>query len=128
VDIEKTLETIIGNIKETARVEAVFGKPEVIGEKTIIPIAQVGYGFGFGFGEGTGPTVDEGEQAPGGKGGGGGGGVSARPIAVLEVTPEYTRVTEVADATRIVMCGIALGGWSVFWIARTLRHLLAPRK
>ncbi len=97
-------------MKEAAHVNAVFGQPEVVGEKTIIPIAKVGYGFGMGFGE-------EGGSAEGEPGkGGGGGGVSVRPVAVLEVTPEETTLTPVVDATRIAIAGVIFSAWVLFII------------
>ena len=59
----------------------VYGDPVVVGNRTVIPAAQVRYAFGGGGG-----TKDEQEG-----GGGGGGYVSARPCGALEVTAEGTR-------------------------------------
>jgi len=124
-EVEKVL-NILQDLRESARVEAVFGKPEAIGEKTIIPIAQVGYGFGMGFGEGKAPAEAEGEEAP--TGGGGGGGVSARPIAVLEVTPEETRLIPVVDVGRIIRAGICTGALFILFVVRPLIKLFGRKR
>lgn len=127
MELERVFETIEG-LREKANVEAVFGKPETIGEKTIIPIAQVGYGFGMGFGEGKAPAEAEGEEVPTGRGGGGGGGVLAKPIAVLEVTPEETKLTPIVDSTRLFLAGMAMAAWSAFWISRALARIFGQKK
>lgn len=126
-EVEKML-NIVQDLKESARVEAVFGKPETIGEKTIIPIAQVSCGLGLGFGEGKASAEAEGEEAPTGRGGGGGGGVSARPIAVLEVTPEETRLIPVIDAGRIIMAGVCTGALFILFVMRPLIKLFGQGK
>ena len=119
---------IIEEMREKASVEAVFGPPQVVGEKTIIPIAQVSYGFGLGFGQGTAVSEGEEEAAPTtGEGGGGGGGVSAKPVAVLEVTPERTVIRPVIDEGKIAVAGILLSAWAIFWVARTLNRLFGRR-
>lgn len=102
------------DLKQSAQVNAVFGQPQTVGEKTIIPIAQVSYGFGLGFGEGTSPDEDTGTGA------GGGGGVSARPIGVLVVTPDGTQVESIVDEGQLALAGMALTAWAVFLIARAL--------
>jgi len=96
------------DLKSMASVEAVFGEPEVIGERTIIPIAKVSYGLGFGFGRDEGPAAAEGEPAEKGVGGGGGGGVRAKPVAVLEITGQETKVIPVLDITRIFPCEMTI--------------------
>lgn len=116
-------------IRDSASVDKVFGKPEVIGEKTIVPIAQVAYGFGAGYGEGTEPGKEEESEARQrtGKGGGGGGGVSVTPKAVLEVTPTQTNLIPIVDTTRVVLAGILLAAWNVFWITNAVRNLKKGR-
>lgn len=118
----------LSSIPETASVDKVFGKPETIGDKTIIPIAQISYGFGGGFGEGTQPEAQEGGQHGSGRGGGGGGGMSIVPKAVLEVTADQTKLIPVVDVTRVAMTGMMLAAWNVFWISRMLRRVLEKRR
>lgn len=114
-------------IQEVASVKQVFGEPKTVGDRTVIPVAAVSYGFGFGYGRGT--EGGNGDATPGREGGGGGGGgrVHARPVAVLELTPERVRVEPIVDASRIALAGIALGAWSVFWLTATLRKVAGRR-
>lgn len=121
MDLEKMF-AALEDLKKVANVSAVFGEPETVGDKTIIPVAQVSYGFGMGFGEGKSPAKDE-EGATGeGKGAGGGGGASVRPLAVLEITPEETKLTSIVDASRIALAGIALMAWFLFLVGRASRR------
>jgi uncharacterized spore protein YtfJ len=117
MELEKMF-ALFEDLKKVANVSAVFGEPETVGDKTIIPIAQVGYGFGMGFGEGKSPAKDEEGDTEEGKGGGGGGGASVRPLAVLEITPNDTKLTSVVDATKIALAGMALAAWLWFLIGR----------
>ena len=96
---------------------AVFGPPQEVAGKTVIPIAQVGYGFGLGFGEGerAGEGKEKGEKD---SGAGGGGGASVRPLAVLEVGPEGLRLLPVIDHTRVIIAGILFAAWAFFWGSR----------
>ncbi len=110
-------------VRETAQWRAAFGEPQVFEDRTVIPVAQVGYGFGLGFGRGAGPAKEEGEPPSEGEGGGGGGGASARPLGAIVVTPDHVYFEETVDATRIVMAGIAVGALFIFEFARTLRAI-----
>jgi uncharacterized spore protein YtfJ len=51
----------IEQAREAANWQSAFGEPQVIDDKTIIPVAQVGYGFGLGFGRGGQVSEEEGE-------------------------------------------------------------------
>ncbi|MDY7040083.1 MAG: spore germination protein GerW family protein [Chloroflexota bacterium] len=106
------------DLRKNAQVNAVFGRPKTVGKRTIIPIAQISYGFGLGFGEGTSPG-EEGKEDTG-TGAGGGGRVTARPIGVLEVTPDGTQVESVVDEGQIALAGMALTAWAVFLVTRAL--------
>ncbi|MFZ5918875.1 MAG: GerW family sporulation protein [Chloroflexota bacterium] len=114
---------LVQQVHDRANVATVFGPPEKVGEKTIIPIGRVSYGFGLGFGEGTGPTPepskeDESPVAAGGRGGGSGVGMMVIPLAVLEVTPESTRLEPVLDETKIASMVMLTIVWCVFWVVR----------
>jgi uncharacterized spore protein YtfJ len=74
-----------------ADAETVYGEPVTQGDRTVIPVARVGYRFGGGFGGGS---DQEGEQEGTGFGGGGGGTVTARPAGALEVSPAGTRFVD----------------------------------
>ncbi len=103
---------------EVASANAIVGPVQRVENRLVIPLASVsaGYGFGYGFGR----EREEGEEESGGGGGGGGGG-RARPVAVLEVTPEGVRLHQVVDPTRITLASLSLAAWTVFWITRTVR-------
>jgi uncharacterized spore protein YtfJ len=140
----------IGEVQERATVKTVFGEPYQIDGRTIIPIARVAYGFGFGGGRANGSPPDAAEAASGtarrepgrrtakaaagepaadsGAGGGGGGaGISVRPVAVLEISGAETKFRPIVDVTRLVIAGMLLGAWSVFWITYTARKTAAWR-
>ncbi len=48
-EIKAMLEKI-GSIGDNINVDAVFGKPETVGDRVLIPVAEITYGFGAGFG------------------------------------------------------------------------------
>ncbi len=125
--IDEQILKAMTSIQEAASVKQAFGEPRTVGDRTIIPVAAISYGFGFGYGRGT--ERGNGGTTPGREGGGGGGGgqVRARPVAVLEVTPERLRVEPIVDASRIALAGIALGAWSVFWVTATVRKVAGRR-
>lgn len=105
MDIEQVFATIADRVKATASIDTVFGKPMEVAGKTIIPVAQVGYWFGAGGGEGQ--QAPSGSQAATGSGGGGGGWARAKPVAVIEITQEGTRVIPIIDFGRIAMLTFA---------------------
>ncbi len=52
MDELKALLEKIGSIGDKINVDAVFGKPETVGERVLIPVAEIAYGFGAGMGMG----------------------------------------------------------------------------
>lgn len=112
----------IQEARETANWRAAFGEPQVIEDKTIIPVARVSYRFGLGFGHGTGPAEVEGEPSPEGEGVGGGG-ASTKPLGALVITPEQVYFEETIDVDQISVAGMLLGGLFVFQLTRTLRAI-----
>jgi uncharacterized spore protein YtfJ len=113
-EVRDTLE----QMKETASVRNVVGEPVVSGDRTIIPLARVTHAYGFGYGSGS----SRGSSNASGGGGGGGGRSAARPVAVVEVTPQGTRVEPIVDVTRTAIFGIALAAWASFWLFATVRR------
>src|ERR1039457_2661772 len=99
MDIQQLLQSFAERVSTSASVRNVYGDPVVVGNRTVIPVAQVGYGFGGGGGAKA--------ESPNG-GGGGGGKVSARPCGALEVTPEGTRFIDFVDRPRM-NAALALG-------------------
>ncbi|MDO8616638.1 MAG: spore germination protein GerW family protein [Dehalococcoidia bacterium] len=113
---EGLLGQVMDRIKQSARVELVYGESREIGEKTIIPIAAVAYMFGAGSGSGVGPHSGNGasEETAVGAGGGGGGAVRVQPVGVLEVSGDDTRLVPVIDWTRIITTGLTVfGAWMI---------------
>ncbi len=76
------LKSIVGELKEMARSEAVVGKPITVEGKTVIPVVKISVGFGAGGGEGQQDTKGS------GFGGGGGGGASIEPAAFVVIDNE----------------------------------------
>jgi uncharacterized spore protein YtfJ len=112
MDLQKFIDSVRGSLAESAHVKRVFGDPVVVGNKTIIPVARIGYGFGAGGGSGPKRPNVEGETKPVGEGGGGGGGMGAVPIGVVEITPERTRFIRFNNRKKMfaaVAIGVALG-------------------
>jgi len=123
---EETLKRLMSESLVSGDVRLAFGESRQVGEKIIIPVASVAGGGGSGYGTEVRRSAKEGETteiSPGGAGGGRGSGFWVRPLAVVEVTPSETKVRPVVDSTRIVLAGIFLGGWNVFWIARMLQAI-----
>jgi uncharacterized spore protein YtfJ len=103
----ESMGAFVEHLRATADAETVYGEPVTQGDRTVVPVARVGYRFGAGFGGG------EGGEDGSGFGGGGGGTVDARPAGALEVTPEGTRFVE-AERRWPLLAAFALGfllGW-----------------
>ena len=116
VQVEELLAQV-ASLRENAHVRTVFGEPIRHGDRIVIPVARVQGGFGLGFGRGKAP-------AEGGAGGGGGGMFRARPVAVVEITPNEVRVRPVIDTTRIVLAAMLLAAWVAFWGGLTARAVV----
>ncbi len=113
----------IEDMRESASVNAVFGQPVTVGDRTVIPIASVTYAVGFGFGEGQGQPNEQQPAPETGSGAGGGGMVRARPLAVAEITPEGTTIEAIVNEQTISLAGILMGAWTVFWAAAAVMRI-----
>ena len=103
MDIQQLLKSLTELVSTSASVRNVYGDPVVVGDRTVIPVAQVRYAFGGGGGANA--------ESPNG-GGGGGAKVSARPCGALEVTAEGTRFIDFVDRPRmgaVLALGFVLG-------------------
>ncbi len=130
------------SMPEEVNVNAVFGKPQVFEDRTVIPVAQFAYSFGAGFGGGSCPKCGA-ESEAGSEdaaycddisedtdvigGGGGGGGAHARPVAYIEITPEGTHVRPIIDEQKVALAGILLSVWAVGWVGIVLKAIFSPR-
>ncbi|MXY79645.1 MAG: hypothetical protein F4Y94_08175 [Chloroflexi bacterium] len=124
--VRDALAGTVGRIPSIATAEAVVGPVREENGRIAIPLASVAAGFGLGLGAGHegGEAADRDDAAAprgSGGGGGGGGGAKARPVAVVELTEDELQVHQVVDSTRIAVASLALAGWCVFWITRTIR-------
>ncbi len=126
MELEEIFEAI-KDLRDNADASAVYGEPVTVGDKTIIPIADIKYGFGFGFGEGPTERDEEQEDDEPGHGGGIMGGVAARPVAALEITADGVVVKSVEDESKIALAGIFTGIWSIFWAAMTLKAIFGRK-
>lgn len=116
----------VERVRDTAQWHSAFGEPLVFENRTVIPVAQVGYGFGLGFGHPSEIPDEEAMLAAEGQGGAGGGAMS-RPLGAIVVTEDEVYFEETIDAGKISMAGIILAGVIVVQTAATLRALLSRR-
>ena len=104
---EELVATISERLKASADVKVVYGEPQVIEGRTIIPVAVASYGFGAGVGE---------------QGSGGGGGVRVKPIGCIEITAERTRFIPVIDVNRLATLGLIALALVLFWFRSPFRR------
>ena len=119
--IEDMLKSISDRIGSVATVNTAFGEPRVMEHRALIPVALVMGGFGGGGGEGKMAAGEDGKPREG-SGGGGGGGFAIRPLAVLEVTEQQTRIIPILDLTKIILASMGLIGGTLFMYARRKRR------
>lgn len=112
--VQDIMKNVSERVAAATQVNAVFGEPRTIGRKTIIPIATNRMGFGAGGGE----AHEEGNEK--GVGGGGGGGAAAKPLAILEVTDEETKLIPIIDLTRVIVGSLMFATATVFLITKML--------
>jgi uncharacterized spore protein YtfJ len=121
MDIQQLLQGMAERVSASASVENVYGDPVVVGNRTVIPAAQVRYAFGGGGGRPKG----DGEVS----GGGGGGKAFAHPCGAIEITPEGTRFIAFDDR-REIGAALAIGfvlGAAVVSLAGTRRIEVVKR-
>lgn len=111
---------VMQQLTSSAHVSSVFEQPRTIGDRTVIPAAEVMVGLGFGVGMGS---VQGG--VPEG-GGGGGGGTRLRPVAAIVVEPGRVYVEPILDLTQITLAGISLCIFGMFWMGRLLARGSRP--
>lgn len=115
--METEIQTMLdsfGDLRKRANANSCFGKPVTAEDRTVIPVAEVTYDFALG--------VEYGEAA-GERDASGGGGMRVRPFAVVEVTPESTRVEPLVDEQKVAWMGGFLIAWAVFWLAWALARI-----
>ena len=102
--------TLFDRIHDRASWKAAFGEPQTREDKTIIPVASVGYGFRVGFGRQMAPGAADEDQVAGGSA------AMSTPVAIIEVTPASTIVRPVINYNRLIpaillvlVCVVILG-------------------
>jgi len=97
------LRDLFSQVQAGARVSTAVGDPVQVGERVVIPVAEVAYGGGGGGGSGKVNT----EQGEGG-GGGGGGGMRIRPLGCWVIGPDEEIWVPAVDLSRLIVAGSAV--------------------
>lgn len=124
-DALDTISEVIQQLTTAADVRAAFGEPQTVGDRTVIPAAEVMCGLGFGLASGTGEAPAAGGRPGGGVGGGAGGGARARPIAAIVVEPSGVTIQPIVDLTQVWLAALSAGIFSLFWLGRQTRRGVA---
>lgn len=100
-DTEDLLKQSVGELEKLLKAQNVIGEPMTHGGVTVVPLVSFGFGFGAGGGSRS--------EAEGGAGTGGGGGI--RPVAVIVIDDDGTRIQSIrnANATILETLGEAVG-------------------
>jgi len=125
----------LAELREKVNANAVFGEPVTAAGRTVIPVARVRYRFEMGMWQATGSGEQDAEAdttaATQGDveeiGGDGSGRMMARPLAIVEVTEEGTRVKPIVDEQKVRLAAGLLAGWVAFWVAWALAKILVGR-
>src|SRR5580698_5906605 len=113
---EDTVLNLSDKFAANANAKTVYGEPVHAGNRTIIPVARVGYLLGATSGGRNGETVG---------GGSGGGGVLARPVGYIEITDAGARYVELSVVKRsIAAVAIGFAAGCLFCGCKFLSNLL----
>lgn len=90
--LKNLVQSLANQVATALNVRMIYGEPISAEGKTIIPVAKVAGGFGAG----SGPDARDNADTEDGEGnsaatGGAGGGFAARPVGLIEITPQKTR-------------------------------------
>ncbi len=118
MDVKEIIQEVTEKIQQSANIKAVFGDPVERANITVIPVSKtsISGGGGGGFGH-----YDD-EDRP--KGGGLGMRVKTTPVGYIELTNDSARFVEIAQPSKIIMAGMALGAFTVFSFSRVLLRWL----
>ena len=102
-DMEKMIQTALGQIETMLDTKHVVGEPLTVGDYTIIPLISIGFGFGVGSGTGKSEEFIKGEGVGGATAGGGG----LKPVAVVVIGPQGAKVEALKGATATLVESLA---------------------
>ena len=114
------LRELFTQVQTGARVTTAIGEPVQIGNRVIIPVAEIGYGGGGGGGDAS-ANAEHKENCGCGRGAGGGAGVRIRPLGCWVISPSEERWLPAVDVNRLILViggVLALGILTVRAIAR----------
>jgi uncharacterized spore protein YtfJ len=127
MSIDRLFDTI-ERTRDSAQWRVAFGEPQVVDDRTIIPVAKAGYAFGLGFGKGMPPAGEEADEStPEAEWSSAGGGAQTKPLGVIVATPERVYFESTIDAGKISLAGLAVGALSVLQVFKTLREIFGRR-
>lgn len=89
----------------TANARQIYGEAVTVHDRTVIPVAKVGYGVGAGSGGRTGAME------------GGGGGVGVKPVGFIEITKDGTRFVAYT-APRKLLAAVAAAFVAGYFLGR----------
>ena len=106
IDMDR-LREFLSELSRHANADVAFATPRMVGERLIIPVANVRYMMAGGSGGGVGPdagrsSANAAAPVAGGSGAGGVGGLSIRPIAVIEATTDGVRLRPIVDVPAVM--------------------------
>lgn len=96
--LKQLVQSLADQFAGAMNVRMVYGDAINAEGKTIIPVAKVAGGFGAKAGRQGEDAGEEGESKDSDRGGAGGG-FSAKPIGLIEITPDKTRFIPVQKST-----------------------------
>ena len=117
-DESATVKQLIREVGKDTNVHTIFGEPEILEGKAIIPVAEVKYGGGGGFGTGQAPGEEE--ELETGRGAGVGFGVQAKPMGTIEITADTTRWRPIMDWSRLAVVWSVISGMLVLMLVGML--------
>lgn len=107
-------ENLVASLSErlaiTANAQSVYGEPIHVGNRTLIPVAKIGYCLGGTSGGRNGAKIG------GGSGGGVGGG---KPVGYIEITDQGTRYVPLSAAKKVIASAV---------VGFVVGYLLRPRR
>jgi hypothetical protein len=112
------------DVKARAGVGAIFGPAESHGDLTLIPVASMSYALVTRLHAGDVEEKENGLDLEGDVQGRAMTRGSTRPVALIQIGPDTTRIRPIWDWNRIILAGVFALGWSTFLWSRVARHAI----